>query len=385
MMITWATWLTISRIILTPFIVQSLMYSQWMKAGLLFAVAALTDTFDGALARSTGQATMLGAYLDPLADKILLVSCYTTLLWFHGSTIGIPAWLVGMVVIRELLLVAGGLTLYVRSSAHRSPFSSMVQPGLVIQPSLVGKWTTVIHCILLGSIYAVKAGLFSIGSWYFYSLSILVAIFMVLSALQYMVMWACFMRLMRFLSFYVLCVLSSCVTSFYANDDFTIKRPTSGVYSRQQLRDHCAELLSEYLVSLVKELELIAKRLTSIVPCSEREQQKCRTYVRTLHEARQFLRDGSLREVQCIYNDTNHEDVSKVYGSVIDAIAATQRELINVLRCLLERDAQCCFVACKAKSQLEKYLQHIRDCIQVTARHHEYVTTIVQNVEKSSE
>lgn len=187
-MITWATWLTIGRIIITPFIVHSLIYEQWMKAGILFAVAALSDTLDGALARYTRQETQLGVYLDPLADKLLIVSCYMTLLFVHGANIGIPLWLAVIVVVRELALVTGGLILYLRSVRVNSPLTT------AIYPTLVGKWTTVIHCVLLGSIYAVKAGLLQVDALYFYILSVCAVIFMLVSAMQYAVMW---WRLMR--------------------------------------------------------------------------------------------------------------------------------------------------------------------------------------------
>lgn len=188
MMITWATWLTIGRIILTPFIVRNLAYEQWTIAGILFAIAALSDTLDGALARYTGQETQLGAYLDPLADKFLIVSCYMTLLYVYGTSIGIPLWLTVMVVMREITLVGGAFVLYVRSLHVNSPIKIM------IYPTLVGKLTTVVHCVLLSTIYSVKAGLWQVSEYYIYGMSVMAASLMIASGIQYGVAW---WRLMR--------------------------------------------------------------------------------------------------------------------------------------------------------------------------------------------
>lgn len=171
-------------------------------------------------------------------------------------------------------------------------------------------------------------------------------------------------------------------------DEFTVQRPPSGLHSRQQLRERFAEALSEYLELLVEELSLIAKRLSLIdMPCTDREQKKCTAYVRTLYEAQQFLRDGTLMVIRPLSGDGNQDDQGdsrKLYSALLDAIAGTQREVINVLHCLLERDTACCFVACKAKIQLEKYAQQVRCFVRLTTEQNGYLRTIVQNFEKSS-
>src|SRR5882724_10959589 len=76
---TIATLCTIARILLTPMIVLAMMSGQWTGACALFICAALTDFFDGFLARYCNQKTFLGACLDPIADKFLLISCFFAL------------------------------------------------------------------------------------------------------------------------------------------------------------------------------------------------------------------------------------------------------------------------------------------------------------------
>jgi cardiolipin synthase len=93
--------LTIARILLVPVVVWLLMSGLYMAAFWLFVLAGVTDGVDGYLARRWNQRTLLGSYLDPLADKALLVSIYVTL-GFVGE---LPRWLVIAVVFRDVLIV----------------------------------------------------------------------------------------------------------------------------------------------------------------------------------------------------------------------------------------------------------------------------------------
>src|SRR6476646_9377602 len=72
-------------------------------AFLLFAAAGVSDAVDGFLAKRFGMTSELGAYLDPLADKVLIVSIYVSL----GIVDALPRWLVILVVSRDLLIVGG--------------------------------------------------------------------------------------------------------------------------------------------------------------------------------------------------------------------------------------------------------------------------------------
>jgi cardiolipin synthase (CMP-forming) len=88
------TLVTIIRIIITPAIVIARLYNSWIVAFILFILAALTDFFDGWLARIRNEQTMLGTCLDPIADKILIISCFAAFSFSSHELLAIPSWLV---------------------------------------------------------------------------------------------------------------------------------------------------------------------------------------------------------------------------------------------------------------------------------------------------
>ena len=93
--------ITLARILTVPVLVWAIISGQMPLAFLLFLVAGISDAVDGFLAKRFGMATELGAYLDPLADKVLIVSIYVAL----GITGALPAWLVILVVSRDIMIV----------------------------------------------------------------------------------------------------------------------------------------------------------------------------------------------------------------------------------------------------------------------------------------
>jgi len=100
--------LTASRLLLAPFIFWAITVGRHELALALFALAALTDGLDGMLARRFGQSTHVGAYLDPIADKVLLSGVYLSLA-IAGS---VPWWLVCIIFGRDiLLLISSGIAL----------------------------------------------------------------------------------------------------------------------------------------------------------------------------------------------------------------------------------------------------------------------------------
>lgn len=94
--------LTIVRLLLGPFVFLAILSGHHERALVLFAIAALTDGLDGLLARRINQATPLGAYLDPIADKVLLSGVYLSL----AVARSIPFWLVVVIFGRDLYLLA---------------------------------------------------------------------------------------------------------------------------------------------------------------------------------------------------------------------------------------------------------------------------------------
>ncbi len=132
--------ITLGRILLVPVVVWAIASGAMWIAFVLFLVAGVSDAVDGFLAKRFDMTTELGAYLDPLADKALIVSIYLTL----GINGEIPRWLVILVVSRDILIV-GGIML-----------SWLMGNPLKIKPLLVSKLNTVAQivfaCVVLGSL-----------------------------------------------------------------------------------------------------------------------------------------------------------------------------------------------------------------------------------------
>jgi cardiolipin synthase len=133
--------ITLARILLVPIVVWAIATpgTMWI-AFLLFLAAGVSDAIDGFLAKRFAMTTVLGAYLDPLADKALIVSIYLTL----GINNLIPRWLVILVVSRDILIVGGIMLAWV------------IGNPLKIKPLLVSKLNTVAQilfaCVVLGSL-----------------------------------------------------------------------------------------------------------------------------------------------------------------------------------------------------------------------------------------
>ncbi|MEE2995963.1 MAG: CDP-alcohol phosphatidyltransferase family protein [Pseudomonadota bacterium] len=100
--------ITFARLLSVPVAVYLIMHSEYRAAFVLFVLAGISDALDGYLAKHNDQTTQLGAILDPMADKTLLVGVYITL-GFQGS---LPNWLVMLVVFRDLLIVGGVMILF---------------------------------------------------------------------------------------------------------------------------------------------------------------------------------------------------------------------------------------------------------------------------------
>ena len=113
-----ANWLTTLRILLIPVFVTLLVYRQAGWAVLIFCAASLTDLLDGYIARTRGRQTRLGAFLDPVADKLLLTSAFITLTYLKV----IPFWIAAVVVSRDLMLSVGVLVIHVAGgTVHPTP------------------------------------------------------------------------------------------------------------------------------------------------------------------------------------------------------------------------------------------------------------------------
>jgi len=106
MSLTAANQLTITRVLLIPAFVILLMYGYRGWALVTFVTAGLTDLFDGLIARRAGQKTTLGAWLDPMADKLLLLTMFVMLtLPDIGSANRLPLWFTVLVISRDVAIV----------------------------------------------------------------------------------------------------------------------------------------------------------------------------------------------------------------------------------------------------------------------------------------
>ena len=121
-----ANWLTLLRILLVPVFVMLLVYRRPGAALVVFATAALTDLLDGYVARRNRHESRLGAFLDPLADKMLLIASFATLTYLKV----LPAWIMIVVVSRDAILMLGALLVH------------MVGGRIYPRPSLAGKLAT---------------------------------------------------------------------------------------------------------------------------------------------------------------------------------------------------------------------------------------------------
>ena len=105
--LTLANCLTATRILLIPAIMQAISHRDWEQSTFLFACAALTDLFDGWAARWCSEPTVLGSYLDPIADKLLLLGTLSALSTVPTAVCAIPGWFVTLVFAKEAVLVGG--------------------------------------------------------------------------------------------------------------------------------------------------------------------------------------------------------------------------------------------------------------------------------------
>lgn len=133
--------ITIARIVLTLPVVVALIYRDFSLALTLFVVAGVSDGIDGFLAKQFHWQSRLGSLLDPIADKLLLVSSYLSLGWLGL----LPPWLVAVVMLRDLIIVGG------------ATFWSLRIGELEAEPTIVSKINTFMQIILVVSVVSDQA------------------------------------------------------------------------------------------------------------------------------------------------------------------------------------------------------------------------------------
>jgi len=165
--------ISLVRIALVPPFIMALTDGRYFTALLLFAVAGLSDALDGYLAKRHGWKSRLGSILDPLADKILLVSAYVTLAWLDL----LPAWLVAVILGRDVMIVGGALVYHYTIRRFD------------LAPTWISKVNTVLQITLVLAVM-LKLSILPLPEWSIGALVYLVLTFTIWSWLDYVWTWS---------------------------------------------------------------------------------------------------------------------------------------------------------------------------------------------------
>jgi cardiolipin synthase len=134
-MLNLPNFLTLIRILTIPFFLVYLTYHRYGEALIIFVIGGVTDFLDGLTARLMNQKTPLGAYLDPVADKLLVITSFVML----SSIGGVPMWLAVVVVSRDIFILLGYGIIYL-----------LVEERLQIKPTRLGKFCTLLQLLTVG-------------------------------------------------------------------------------------------------------------------------------------------------------------------------------------------------------------------------------------------
>lgn len=164
--------ITLARILSVPVVVWAITSGEMLFAFLVFLAAGISDAVDGFLAKRFGWTTELGAYLDPLADKALIVSIYIAL----GMSEAVPRWLVILVVSRDIMIIGAVM------------LSWLVDKPVAVKPLLVSKLNTAAQIIFAGLVLG-SLGLSFNPGWLLPAMMTLVAALTLLSVGAYVREW----------------------------------------------------------------------------------------------------------------------------------------------------------------------------------------------------
>ncbi len=164
--------ITLARILLVPVTIWLIVSDAFLLAFLAFLVAGISDAVDGFIAKRFNLETELGAYLDPIADKLLLVGIYVSL----GMLQHLPAWLVILVATRDFLIVGGMMLAW------------LIDRPIEVHPLLISKINTTLQIALAGVALGVLAFELDQALWVFWG-SAVVGVSTVASGSAYIRQW----------------------------------------------------------------------------------------------------------------------------------------------------------------------------------------------------
>ncbi|MGH6842074.1 MAG: CDP-alcohol phosphatidyltransferase family protein [Methylocella sp.] len=146
--------ITLSRLVLAPAVVAMIAAQRWKAACIVFIIAGLSDAVDGWLAKRFDLRSELGAYLDPLADKALIVSIYVSL----AIADVLPASIAILVVARDIMIIGAFM------------ISLIIGKPIKVKPLMISKFTTAAQISFAAMVLGVKAFDFPADAWFDVSL-----------------------------------------------------------------------------------------------------------------------------------------------------------------------------------------------------------------------
>ena len=163
--------ISLLRILLVPPVVYYLLHQNYMPALILFVIAGVSDGIDGWLAKRFNWQSALGEILDQLADKLLLVWTYVCFSWLEL----LPLWLVVSVILRDVVIIAGGVLYRVKFGAveikpsYLSKFNTLMQISLIAIMLLSLTWLSISETVINVLIWTVLFTTISSGLMYVFS------------------------------------------------------------------------------------------------------------------------------------------------------------------------------------------------------------------------
>ncbi len=177
--------LTLSRLILVPFFVFSSLQGAFILAFAIFLAAAITDAFDGYIARRYDLGSPLGAILDPAADKTMMVSGYVVYSFASVAPHHLPIWLTGVVFFRDLSLVVAAWFIYRRFGAKK------------FDPTGLGKLSTITQVVALATTVAANTPLDILALPLLLPVQVVAFVLTVISGFDYVRVWVTRVRAHR--------------------------------------------------------------------------------------------------------------------------------------------------------------------------------------------
>jgi len=168
--LTLPNFLTLLRIVAIPVFLALLAGADYGAAFILLVCAGMTDVIDGAVARLTDSQSELGASLDPMADKLLLLSSFLVL----GLAGHLPSWVVVLVIMRDVIVVSGYVLIFV-----------VDHEWVKIEPSRLGKMATFVQLFTVGFALMAQARTDLPLVWFNYAMQCLTVVTTGASGVQY--------------------------------------------------------------------------------------------------------------------------------------------------------------------------------------------------------